>query len=148
MLSNGKSPRSHDKRSASPDLTTDALRKFPKTEIDMVPDDAKLQAFISQCDTEELIDRVTAYRSGMEPLAIESIERELHKRGITAAQIADYREKCLRTCLFLPDGTAKMCSFCRSPAIKEGWGWHRVLGKVPIFPRPMRSCEKHVTKLN
>ena len=107
----------------------------------------KLQAKITQSDTEELLDSITAYRPGMEPLAVELIERELHKRGVTAAQIANHREKCSQTCIFLPDGTAKMCSLCRSPAIKEGWGWHRLLGKIPIIPRWLRCCAKHSTQL-
>lgn len=106
-------------------------------------DDEKLETNIAQTDTETLLDAVTAYRNGMEPHAIELMERELHKRGITAAQIADHRENCDRTCLFLPDGTAKMCSICRSPAVTEGWYWHRIMGTMPIFPRWQRRCAKH-----
>ena len=113
----------------------------------MNADADKVQANILKSDTEDLLDRVTAYRIGMESQAIDEIERELRKRGVNAVQIADHREKCERTCLFLPDGIAKTCSLCRSPAIKEGWGWHRLMGKVPIFPRWLRCCSRHASQL-
>ncbi len=40
--------------------------------------------------TEELLDRVTVYRNGMEPAAIEVIEDELARRGVSEEQIRDF----------------------------------------------------------
>jgi hypothetical protein len=98
---------------------------------------------IAAAATDDLLDRVTAYRAGMESEAIKRIERELHKRGVTAAQIADHREQCNQTCVFQSDGTAVMCSFCRKPAIKQGWGWHKLWGVLPLIPRWLRRCADH-----
>src|SRR6266511_1668358 len=106
-------------------------------------DPQKLLANIRAADTDDLLDRITAYRAGMEPEAIDMIEAELHRRGVRQDEIDAYRQECERECLFHADGTAKMCSLCRKPAVKEGWGWHRLLGKIPIMLRPMRYCRTH-----
>jgi hypothetical protein len=103
----------------------------------------KVQANIRQADTTDLLDRITAYRQGMEPEAIAMIEDELQHRGINDAVIEERRQKYLGECLFYPDGTAMMCSFCRLPAVTRGWGWHRLWHKVPLFPRRFRYCKTH-----
>ena len=108
----------------------------------------KLLLNIRLADTEDLLDRVTVYRAGMEPDAIDMIVAELSRRGVQAAQIAEHAEICRNECLFDADGTAKMCSLCRKPAIMEGWGWHRVMGKLPLFPRWRRYCKKHAPPEN
>ena len=106
-------------------------------------DDGKVSANIQKADTDELLDRITAYRSGMEPEAIALITRVLHQRGVSAAVIAARVEEYEKTCLFLPDGTAVMCSFCRKPAVAEGWRWHKLWGMMPLFPRRARWCKNH-----
>jgi hypothetical protein len=98
---------------------------------------------IQSAPTDDLLDRVTAYRGGLEAEAVDWIETELHRRGISQGKIEAYRTECLRECLFHTDGIAKMCSFCRKPAVQEGWGWHRLLGKIPILPRWLRYCKAH-----
>jgi hypothetical protein len=103
----------------------------------------KVLANIRQADTDDLLDRITAYRQGMEPEAIAMIEDELHRRGITATTIEERRQFYRRECLFYPDGTAMMCSLCRKPAVTRGWGWHRLWQKVPLFPRRFRYCKTH-----
>jgi hypothetical protein len=103
----------------------------------------KLLFNIRQADTDDLLDRITAYRSSMEPEAIDLIEQELHRRGVTAQQIAEHGEACQRECVFHADGSAKMCSFCRKPAVLEAWGWHKLWKRLPLFPRPMRYCKQH-----
>jgi hypothetical protein len=110
----------------------------------MLWNDDKVLAKIKNADTEDLLDRFTAYRRGMEPAALVMIEEELHQRGVSAAQIAEHRERCERECVFLPDGTAAKCSFCERPAIHEAWGWQKLLGKLPVFPRWLRYCRKHL----
>src|SRR4051794_24871805 len=92
-------------------------------------DEQKLLVNIRQSDTDDLLDRLTAYGAGMEAAAIDMIEQELHRRGVSRAQIAERREAYRRDCLFDANGIAKMCSFCRKPAVGEGWGWHKILGK-------------------
>src|SRR5258708_7816623 len=42
---------------------------------------------VRQADTEDLLDRATVYRDGMEPEAILLIEAELRARGVTEADI-------------------------------------------------------------
>lgn len=106
-------------------------------------DEQKLFTQLKIAETDELLDQVTAYRRGTEPAAIELIEKELHRRGISATKIAERRETCERTCIFLGDGVAAMCSFCRKPAVRAEWGWHKLMGVVPILPRWLRYCARH-----
>ena len=54
--------------------------------------------------TEDLLSRVTAYRNGMQPEAIEIIEEELRNRGIGAMEIHAHRNKVERDLLFDTDG--------------------------------------------
>ena len=107
--------------------------------------DQKVLVNIRKADTDDLLDRVTAYRKGMERDATEMIEQELYERGVTAAQIAAHDEACQRDCEFLPDGTAAMCSFCRKPAVRRGWAWWKLWWLVPVIPRPVRYCrQRHI----
>src|SRR5438128_4151008 len=90
---------------------------------------------VRQSSTEDLLDRVTVYRPGLEPEAVEIVEAELRSRGIREKEIEEYALKRSRDVITLPDGTARECSFCRRPAVAEGWGWHLLWGGVPVFPR-------------
>lgn len=103
----------------------------------------KVLVNIRQADTGDLLDRVTAYRAGMEPEAIDIVEQELRRRGVTAAQIAEHRETCERECLYYDDGTARMCSLCRKPAVSEEWGWFRLFFVIPLIPRRVCYCKEH-----
>ena len=105
--------------------------------------EAKLQENIRRADTDDLLDRITAYRAGLEPEAIDMIEQELRRRGVSATQIAAQGEQVERECIFHEAGLAKTCSFCRQPAVYEGWGWHKLFGLAPLFPRRLRYCKKH-----
>src|SRR5262249_49172059 len=80
---------------------------------------------VRKSTTEDLLDRVTAYRAGMEPQAVELIEGELRSRGVSDAEIADYAGLIQRHALLYDDGTAVRCSFCHAPAMADGWGWFR-----------------------
>ncbi len=104
----------------------------------------KLLVNIHKADTDDLIDRVTVYRAGMDAEAIELIEDELRRRGVKEQEIQSYWDECRGECLFHAGGSAKMCSFCRKPAVTERWGWHRLMGKVPIVPRRLRYCKEHI----
>jgi hypothetical protein len=103
----------------------------------------KCRADVRKAETIDLFDCVTAYREGMDPQAIEVIEGELRRRGVTRAEIDERVEACRRECLFDAAGVALRCSRCRRPAVAEVWGWHRVWRWVPLFPRRLRLCAEH-----
>lgn len=100
---------------------------------------------VRAADTEDLLDRATVYRNGMEPAALDLIESELANRGVTQEHLQQYFEMRRQEVLFFPDGTAMMCSRCRRPAVTCEWQWHRLFGLVPIFPQRVRLCQIHRT---
>ena len=100
-------------------------------------------AYVRRADTEDLLDRVTVYREGMEPAALDLMEGELDRRGVTREEIADHDRERRATAILLPDGTAVRCSFCDRPAVARRWGWHWVFGRVPVFPWRFRRCGAH-----
>src|ERR1700730_14221472 len=106
-------------------------------------DRERVLANVRQADTEDLLHRITAYRDGMEPEAVEMIEDELHRRGVTAAAIAAHAERVREEAVFLPDGIAAKCSRCHAPAVAQGWGWFRLFRKIPLFPRREFYCRTH-----
>jgi hypothetical protein len=99
---------------------------------------------VRRATTEDLLDRVTAYRAGMEPEALDIIESELEARGVTPAEVAGHAERRRRDSIFLPDGVAAKCSFCHRPAVAEHWGWHCLWRVLPVFPRHFRYCDEHL----
>ncbi len=108
---------------------------------------------VRSATTEDLLDRLTYYAAGMEPEALDLIERELRRRGVTTGQITDHARRFEREAVLLRDGTAAACSFCRRPAVGRRWGWHRVRGRgvlaglaalLPLFrPRRCYYCAEH-----
>jgi hypothetical protein len=98
---------------------------------------------VRRADSEDLLDRVTAYRDGMEPPAVDLIEGELRRRGVVQAAIDVRMAECRRECIFDAENVALPCSRCRRPAIAEMVGWHRLFGLVPVFPRSLRYCREH-----
>jgi len=96
-----------------------------------------------QATTEDLLDRITAFREGMEPEAIAIIEMELRRRGVDPAQTEQLHRE--REGKILRDRTdlALRCSFCSRPAIARRWGWHRLRGRIPLFPRLLNYCADH-----
>ncbi|MFO0964023.1 MAG: hypothetical protein U0793_00365 [Gemmataceae bacterium] len=103
----------------------------------------KVRANAAAATTEDLLNRVTFYRAGMEPDALEIIEGELRRRGVSEEEIARWGPKEGEPYVFLDDGTVAPCSFCRRPAVESGWSWHRLWGWIPIFPRVFRYCAEH-----
>src|SRR5262245_12701699 len=106
-------------------------------------DRERVHANVRQATTEDLLDRATVYRQGMEEEALGMIEAELWARGVPAVEIEAHAERRGREVLCLPDGTAARCSFCHRPAVDAGWGWHRLWGVLPIFPRYYFTCAEH-----
>jgi hypothetical protein len=103
----------------------------------------KIAAYIRRADTEELLDRVTVYRNGMEPAAVDLMENELARRHVTPEEIAEHDRLRRETAIMLDDGTALRCSFCERPAVLRAWAWHRLWGYVPVFPCFFSYCEVH-----
>lgn len=103
----------------------------------------RVAAYIRTASTEELLDRVTVYREGMEPAALDLMEMELDRRGVTRDGIADHDRARREHAIILPDGTALRCSFCDRPAVTRGRGWHKLYGRIPIFPRVFAYCSVH-----
>ena len=99
-------------------------------------------ANVRRADTETLLDRVTVYRPAMEPAALDLMEGELSRRGVSEDDIAAHAEGRAGV-LVLPDGTARRCDRCERPAVWRGWGWHRLWGVLPVFPRRVNRCEGH-----
>jgi hypothetical protein len=109
-----------------------------------------------QASTEDLLDRVTVYRTGMEPEAVDIIESELSHRGVGRKEIEEHLSRRraggvspLSECvspLVDASGLPLECSFCHRPAVlrRRGWDWMRPWG-VPLFPRPrlFYYCEQH-----
>ena len=50
----------------------------------------RVAEYIRRAETEELLDRVTVYRAGMEPAAVDLMEHELDRRGISREAIAEH----------------------------------------------------------
>jgi hypothetical protein len=99
---------------------------------------------IREAHTEDLLDRVTVYRAGMEPVAVDLIEAELRRRGVTQEEIDRHAAHREGKVIFGPDGVAATCSFCPDPAVAAAWDWHRVFKWIPLFPRRYYYCQAHL----
>lgn len=106
--------------------------------------------FIRTADTEDLLDRVTVYRDAMEPAAVDLMENELWRRGVTPEQVTEHaaeRGPVVRRA----DGSVVRCShrdrsrgfYCDRPAASVRWRLFRLWGKVPVFPWPLARCREH-----
>src|SRR5262249_54896018 len=96
--------------------------------------------------TEDLLDRATIYREGMEPEALDMIERELRARGVGWDAIAEHERSRREKALPDSQGIALKCCKCRRPAVVEDWDWHRLWGLRPVFPRRLGWCEEQAPK--
>jgi hypothetical protein len=112
----------------------------------MSPDAERVRANIRAATTEDLLNRATAYREGMEPAALDMIESELRARGVTWDSIAEHEQKQREEGLFDTKGIALRCCKCRRPAVVQGWDWHYLWGLVPLFPSRLAWCEEHRPK--
>lgn len=103
----------------------------------------RVATFIRSASTETLLDRVTIFRCGMEPAAVDLMIHELSRRGIDEATIASYHQEKKHIVLFHDDGEAVRCSFCDRPAILRQKRWHRLWKRIPIFPKMFAVCDLH-----
>ena len=102
----------------------------------------RVRANVRNATTEDLLDRATVYRAGLEPAALTMVLEELKARGLTAEAVVRH-EEARRDVVLDPTGPARPCAKCRKPAVTREWGWHRMYGKVPLFPRPFYLCTDH-----
>lgn len=110
----------------------------------MIPFDIeRVRENIRQATTEDLLDRATVYRNGMEPEALAIIDGELRGRGVTEAEIETHLKGRAPTLMIHADGMAIPCSSCSRPAIGRRWVWYRKWGILPLFPRPFYHCPQH-----
>jgi hypothetical protein len=93
--------------------------------------------------TADLLERVTVYRKGMQPEAIEIIEEELHDRGVGPMEIHVHLRQSEQELLFDSHGLPLACTFCNAPAVTQAQGWYCLWGTVPLFPRLVRYCQAH-----
>lgn len=106
-------------------------------------DAERVRTNVRQAETEDLLDRVTVYRAGMEDEALDLIEAELRARGVGAEEVARHAALREQTTVWRDDGTAAPCTFCHRPALARSWGWHRLWKVLPLFPRYYFYCDRH-----
>jgi hypothetical protein len=102
----------------------------------------RVRANVRSADMEDLLDRATVYRNGMEPEGLELIDAELRARGVDASAVAAHRERRAAT-LYEANGLAVKCGRCFRPAVARKWGWHCLWGVLPVFPRQLAFCAEH-----
>ena len=113
----------------------------------MLPFDAdKILRSARLATTEDLLDRVTAFRNDMEPEAVEIVEMELRRRGVGSEQIEQTRQDRAGKLTRDLNGLTARCSFCSRPAVERRWGWHRLWGRLPVFPRRLNYCQQHQSR--
>ncbi len=98
---------------------------------------------IRKSETRDLLNRVTVFKSGMEPEAIPLVANELADRGVTQEMIDRYDARLRTVVVLLEDGCAAKCSLCHEPAVTRVWGSHKLLGIIPLFPRVVYYCTYH-----
>jgi hypothetical protein len=96
---------------------------------------------VQGASTEDLLERCTVFKDGMEPEALEIIEEELQRRGVNQDAIDLHARE--RADVLQRRGLPLRCSFCHRGAVSEAWGWHRLWGLLPLLPRRFRYCRVH-----
>ena len=104
----------------------------------------RLKSTLKQAPTEDLLDRLTAFRAGMESEALELIEAELRARGVNTPQIRAHERKRQDEALWLGPGQAARCCRCTRPAVAEGRHRVRLFWLVPLFTVPRYYCAEHL----
>jgi hypothetical protein len=103
----------------------------------------RVRADVQAASTEDLLDRATVYRVGMEAEALAIIDEELRQRGVTAGELFDHAQQRHSRAIPGRDGFAMRCCRCKRPAVVQGWRWYRLWWVLPLFPRWVGLCEEH-----
>jgi len=99
---------------------------------------------VKNAQTEDLLDRLTVFRAGSEPEALEVTEAELRSRGVNTPQIRAHERKRDAEVVWLEPGLAARCCRCARPAVARGRRWLRLFWLVPVFPVPSYFCAEHL----
>lgn len=103
----------------------------------------RVRANVRRATTEDLLDRATLFRGGMEPEALEIIDEELRTRGVTPADRVGHETLRGVGLVRGADGLPRVCAKCGRPATWDGWTWGRLWWVLPSFPRWAALCEEH-----
>ncbi len=114
----------------------------------MLLDVERMKANVRQAETEDLLDRVTIFRGGMEEAALAYIDEELRRRDITRADIHAHEDMRRQNLILMRDGFPARCGECFRPAVECVVDWHWVYGLIPLFRQSFYYCEKHRPKPN
>jgi hypothetical protein len=98
---------------------------------------------VLKATTEDLLDRATVFRGGMESEALEIIDAELKARGYSSLDLDFHAQQRRSNVIVRNDGVAARCSYCMKPATSQGWGWHSIWGRFPLWPRYFHYCDEH-----
>jgi len=103
----------------------------------------RVRANVAKATTADLLERATIYRDGMEPAALDIIETELRRRGVSYQEQAAFGEAHEKAVLRHADGSPVRCHLCRRAAVGEHWDWWKWFGIVPVFPMRYPYCDRH-----
>jgi hypothetical protein len=103
----------------------------------------RMKANVVRAETEDLLDRITIFRVGMEEAAVAFIEEELRRRGISSADIEEHEAERRKHVIPLRDGYPARCDECFRPAVQCVVDWHWIYGLIPLFRRKFYYCERH-----
>jgi hypothetical protein len=103
----------------------------------------RVRANVRAASTEDLLDRATVYRAGLEPEALALIDEELRGRGVGPADLERHAAGRERSLVLGPDGLPVRCCRCARPATVQVRGWQRLWGLMPVFPRRLAYCDEH-----
>jgi hypothetical protein len=109
----------------------------------MTLDLERVRENVRRATTEDLLDRATLYRSGMEPEALKIIDEELRARGVTLDTILAHESVGGLGLVRGPEVWPRLCEECGRPATWEGWAWGRLWWLLPLFPRRAALCDEH-----
>ena len=71
-------------------------------------DAERVRINVRQAETQDLLNRLTVFREGMEAEALPIIEAELFDRGVTSAEIQAYHERMDRMVIRRRAGVERM----------------------------------------
>ncbi len=103
----------------------------------------RVRTNVAKATTADLLERVTVAREGMEPAALDIIETELRRRGVSFQEQAAFGEAQEKVLLRATSGFPLRCCKCLQTAVFQQMGWHRLFGILPLFPRLLAYCEQH-----
>ena len=103
----------------------------------------RLERFVHDAETEDLVNQVTAFRAGMRPDVLPLIEAELRRRGIGPDDVAAHQAEVDAAVIWQAPGLARKCRDCERPAVETRWDWHRLWNTVPILPARFYYCVAH-----